>query len=517
MRSVWIPLLVAMSLVAACSSDAPVLDILEVPPTSGVGGGGAGQVAPFPPSAGGGSGGPGEQGVIRFDDAAIDLGKAGAYPSDLAVDSKGALYTVDGDQVPCKVRAYATDGGTAPLTTIPIAAADLVDMDGTSPALSPSSFGSGLFGAFTGDLAIAFDRWLLVTVGAGNSISSDTGGPRYLANLVVLDTANGEVAQTVNLAQTISRSVQLSSGASRSAVTQSMPSGVLFLPAGDGTKRGRIFVAMSNGMGDSFGLSDYFPGTVQEWEVDFTASLPVKREVTRTHVSKHYNPVALSGYVSANGRRTLILTSAGASRFDENYVLQPLNSAYLEFLDLDADAWRPNWELNLGPVLPSVAPLAHGSDGNGVRFALFTSQTFGALYAVELTGLESNPVDPSRIRLLRTVDLVPGGSRQAGSGYQPSVAVTSSGRTALVSSFSSSSLMVLALPSDIEYGQVAIDPAPFDTANLASAKYSGIGAVAIPRGGAADAYCIVNGTYGPGWTPLGSACIGSLTVPDGLP
>jgi hypothetical protein len=118
---------------------------------------------------------------------------------------------------------------------------------------------------------------------------------------------------------------------------------------------------------------------------------------------------------------------------------------------------------------------------------------------------------------MRSIDLVAGGSSQAGSGYLPSVAVTSSGRTALVSSFNSSSLIVVALPSDIEFGQVAVDPAPFDTANLASAKYSGIGAVAIPRGGAADAYCIVNGTYGPGWTPLGSACIGSLTVPNGLP
>ena len=525
MRSLWTLLLLAAPLLVACGSNPPELLILEVPPTSGVGGGGAGQPAYFPSTGGGTGGGGVEVDPVVFDDSVIDLGRAGGYPSDLAADSKGTLYTVDDALVPCKVLAYPSDGGTAPIATVAIGPADLIDMDGSTPARSVNAFGAGLFGAYTGDLAIVFNRWLLVTVGAGNSISFDANGPLYLANLVVIDTWNRKVVQTVNLAWPLPRSGSFAGGGNFGSVTQSMPVSLIFLPTGDGTTSGTLHVAMSNGMGDNYGLSDYFPGTVQEWAVDFRAPEPVSAvtsgtvpgEITRTYFSKYYNPVALSGYVAADGRRCLILTAAGGSRFDANYVLQPLSSAHLEFLDLESNSWQPNWEINLGPILPSVAPLAHGSDGNGVQFALLTSQTFAAVYVVELTGLESNPVDTSCIRLLRSTDLTPGGASQAGSGFQPGIAVTPSGRTALVTAFNSSSLSVLALPSDIEYGQITIDPVPFDTVNLVSSKHSGLGALAILPGASADAYFVVNGTFTPNYTPAGSAFVGTLTVPKGLP
>jgi len=452
------------------------------------------------------------------------LGKPGGYPSDLITDGNGTLLTVDDAQIPCNVVAWPLDRiAAAPLYTVPLTAQDLVDHDGTRPARAPTTFGNGLFGAFTGDLELVFGRWLLVTVGAGNSVSDDGSSPLRLANLVVIDLQTKRVVQSVNLAWGLAHSGQTSNGIPYLGLPQSLPSMVAFVPNGGGTQAGRIYVAMSNGAGSTLGLQTFYNGTVQSWLADFTQPQPLSVDttgkapvdVTHTWVSDRYNPVGFTRYTNPSGHATLILTNAGASRFDASFVLQPTTDAFLEFLDLERDDWRDDWAVNLGGILPSVSKLAVARDRNGLAYGMLASQTFGAAWFVELTGLDANPVDPSRLRLLRSVDLVPGGAATAGTAFLAGATLSPGGRTALFTSFNSGTLIALGLPDDIEFGPMALYPDPLLAGRLGPAR-SSLGALVAPPNAVADAFFVVNGTFDASWNPVGSSYIGTLSVQGGL-
>jgi hypothetical protein len=488
---------------------------------------GAGPGTPPPPPGGDDGGGDGGSGgepppavTVTFDDAAVDLAHPGGFPSDLVVDGSGNLYTVDDAQIPARIVAYP-DGSTL-TTLVTLTVNHLIDHDGTSPARAPSTWGNGLFGAFVGDIELAHNRWLLVTVGAGNSLSDDTSKPLRLANLVVIDTQTAMVVQTVNLAWPLVKDGQMSSGGSYRTIPQSLPSMVAFVPAHDGTLTGQVMVAMSNGGGSSAGLQQFFGGTVQVWQADFGQGQPLSVEttgkaaadVTRTYVSPNFNPVGLTPYTVAQDSDYVILTSAGASRFDQSYVAHPTTDAYLEFLDLGATQWRDSWRINLGAVLPAPQQLARGKDGAGRAFAVLTSQTYAAAYFVDLSGLESDPVDPAGLRLMRTVELTPNAKTSAGSGFLPGVALSPSGGSAIVSSFNSGTLSVLLLPDDVESGEILVDPEPFTA--LGPAR-SSLGALVAPFGGAADVFFVVNGTFDASFQPVRSSFLGTLTVAGGLP
>ncbi|MHC4341713.1 MAG: hypothetical protein ACYSX0_16060 [Planctomycetota bacterium] len=515
MRSLFLFVLLGL---AACDSDFQPLVLDQTPPT------GSTPTAPIPPGspASGESGGGEGSGTvqIRFDDSAIDLGRPGGFPSDLVANSSGVLLTVDDAMVPCNVVAHSSGAVPAGVLSVKIAANHLADMDGGSPARAPTTFGSGLFGAFTGDMELAFDRWLLVTVGAGNSASSAGSKPLHLANLVVIDTLKGEVVQTVNLGWTLTHSGKMSDGAPFTGIPQSLPVMCSFVPAGNGTQTGRIYVALSNGAGSSAGLGIFYPGTVQVWSANFNTSSPISVhttgkssvDVTRTYVAGHFNPVGLTLYTAQRGTSFLIVTSAGASRFDASYVLLPTTETFLEFIDLDTGEWRDQWALNLGAVLPAPHRIVLGVDGFGTHYGLLASQTYGAAYLIDLTGLESNPVDTDRLARLRHVDLVPGGAATAGSDFLTGIVITPSGRNAVVSSFDHARLRVLSLPADIRFGAIAVDPTPFDDASLGASQAMGLGALAAPAGAAAEIYAIVNGSFDLSFNPVRSAHIGTLSA-----
>jgi len=471
-----------------------------------------------------GGGGPAPSGpTVAFDETATGLGKLGAFPSALTVDGLGRLFTVDDAGIPASVLGFASDGSTAPLVSVAIKAADLIDMDGSSPARSATAFGPGLFGAFTGDIEVAFNRYLLVTVGAGNSISTDGTNFLRLANLVVIDTQTATVVQTINLAWPLRSDGDFSAGGSYQEIPQSLPVMCAFVPATNGTPTGRVYVAMSNGAGSSAGLANFFRGTVQEWRADFTANQPLSIEtagkaatdVTRTFVSDHYNPVGLTRYTAANQASYLVLTVAGASLFS-GFVVQPTTDALLEFLDLDANLWRSGWARNLGAILPAAQRIAMGKDATGAHFGVLTSQTYGAAYIVDLHGLEGNPVDQTRLGLLRTVELAPGAAALAGSDFLPGVAVTPSGSAVVISSFNTASLTVLTLPADVALGPILVNPAPFDV-SLGTSHGLGLGALVAPAGAAADVYVIVNGAFDASFAPSRQAFIGALTTDGQLP
>jgi hypothetical protein len=455
---------------------------------SGSGGGGAG---------GGGNPAPPAPPRITFDDAVFDLGVSGGFPSDM-VFVNDRLYTVDDAAVPANVVVF--DQGVP--TSIAITANQLIDHDGLTPARAPATAGNGLFGAFLGDLEIALNRYVLVTVGAGNSVSDDGANPLRLANLVVLDGQTGTYVQTVNLAGELAVAGEFSNSGNYVSIPQSLPVMSAFVPDRTDPQKGTIYVAMSNGAGSSAGLSTFFAGTVQEWSVDFARNDPVASAPDRTYVTAHYHPVGLSFYATRDNRPYVILTSAGASQFDASFVLQPTTDAYLEFLDLDAALWRDTWAVNLGRIVPSTHALAIGAE-----FALLTSQTFAQVYAVDLSGLESQPVDTAKLRLFQTVDLVPGGA-VAGSGFQSDVVIRPSGKHAVVSSFTRASLTVLELPGDIATGTILVNPPPFDAASMQSTLGLGLGAVINGD----DLFFVVNGNF----NPARNSFVGSLDADGAL-
>jgi hypothetical protein len=446
-----------------------------------------------------------------LDDDTISLGSPGGFPSDLAWDGDDRIYAVKDALIPATVVGYdVTTAPQPPLLQAQIAATDLVDHDGVTPARAPTSFGIGLFGAFTGDIEVVGTRWIFVTVGAGNSMSSDASGPLRLANLVVIDADLQRVVQTVNLAWTLNAPGHGSTGAAYLAVPQSLPSMVTFIPDAGGATTGRVYVALSNGAGSSAGLQDFFHGTVQSWRVDFTQPLPLAPDTvgkapgdaTRTYVSAYYNPVGFTRY-----KRFLVLTNAGASRFTPSFVAEPTTDAVLEFLDVDADVWRDNWTVNLGEILPATGAIALGKDAAGTLFGALASQTFAAAYVVDLSGLDETPVDPLKLRLLRAVELAPGGLTTPGTGYQPGVAVAPDGETAYVASFTDGALRVLSLPDDIELGDIGIDEAPYDVLGLAG---SSLGACVAPSGAFSEVFFLVNGTFDASFNPVRSSFIGTV-------
>ena len=230
---------------------------------------------------------------------------------------------------------------------------------------------------------------------AGLSNSDDGQNPLRLANLVVIDTQTAQVVQTINLAWPLNFTGQFDNGGPYDVIPQSLPSMVAFVPARNGTLTGAVYVALSNGAGTSAGIQAYYSGTVQSWRANFALPQPLSIDatgkaptaITRTHVSNYYNPLGLTRYTNPDGFSYLILTDAGASIFDANFVAHPATNAFLEFLDLDTEQWRDAWAVDLGPILPATQAITLGTDAHGTRFGLMSSQTFAAAYVLRAESL----------------------------------------------------------------------------------------------------------------------------------
>jgi hypothetical protein len=237
--------------------------------------------------------------------------------------------------------------------------------------------------------------------------------------------------------------------------------------------------------------------------------------VTKTYVSGHFNPVGLTRYRNAAEVDYLLLTNAGASRLDENYIAQPQSDAVLEVLDLQSRVWRPELEMNLGPVLPATQRMPLGRDATGRPFAVLSSQTYAAAYVVDLTGLESRPADPTGLGLLRTIEFGAGAATTTGSGFFPGIGLTPSSGTLVVSSFLPAALRFASLPGDIAEGAIDVDPSPF--VEVRTDPSGGFGALVVPANNVSDVYVLSNGTFDfTTFLPKDHAYVASFTARDGL-
>ena len=456
----------------------------------------------------------------------------GSFPSDV-VRFGNTLFTTDADEVdangalviPVDVSGPAPVASTRFVPT-PVLAGDLVDSQG-NPGDLQSPIG---FGFFLNDVAIVGDHVGLVLANAGGSDSSPT-----LSDLVVFDPMTGAILQVVNLANPYSKAGLFdSSGAPvpLGGFIQAGAEALEFVPTSPG--RGRLYVAMTNLI---FGAPSYgtlrYPGTLQVYDVDASAPVPVKPRaatglVTQTILTVDYNPVALSAIVSEAGlglskERRLLVTVGGTTGFDANFNLVPVTDASVEALDADTGAFLGRFRL--GKAGLSGTRPALGQDGVDHHVGFFPSAVTGEVYLLLLDGLYAPLVDPSRLAVLRGPNNgIPITAGQAGSpgGNINGVGLAPDGRTLVVSGFGNlfafpaplpGRLYLLGLPPDVVSGAgfgASFTPGATEYASVPGRTLGALALVPNP-GDRPDVYVLVGGPLDPlTFLGTGPASLGSL-------
>ncbi len=88
----------------------------------------------------------------------------------------------------------------------------------------------------------------------------------------------------------------------------------------------------------------------------------------------------------------------------------------------------------------------------------------------------------------------------------------------MLSTFAPASLVIVGLPADLEYGAIAVNPAPFDTADLTAERSGGMGALIVAPNNDRDVYVLTNGTFDfSTYAPKDPAFVATLTVRNRLP
>ena len=405
-----------------------------------------------------------------------------------------------------------------------VRATDLVDSNG-QPGDVNNPVG---FGFFLNDLCIADDRTGFVLANAGGSDTVPT-----CCNVVVFDPTTGAIRQVVDLANPFSTGGPLvdSTGAAVPgwAFTQAGAEGVEYVPQPSG--RGLLFVAMSNFV---FGAPSYgtvkYPGTVQVYDVDPTAPVPVTPRlapgfVTQTLHLGGYNPAAVARWPGQTGVERLLVTVAGTSVADVLGRLVPAADASVEVYDGTTLAFLGVFRL--GPAALASTRPALGRDARGHGVGFFPSSVTGEAYLLRLDGLDSDPVDADRVAVLRgPANGIPVDPASAGlpGGNVAGIALSDSGRTLVVAGFGDlfafptpkpGRLLALSLPEDLvassSFGNTFVP----GTANLVTSPGRTLGSLVLLPGGGPfpDVFVAVGGLIDLStFLGAGPASLGTLTT-----
>lgn len=511
-------------LLSACGGGqgepAPFQETFPVP-DGGIGGGGTPTPPPAPP-----------QGPLWDADAA-SYGRTalfGSFASDL-VRHGDTLFAVDADALEtagARILAYDVSGPTpvasTSFATTTILGTDLIDSSGN--AADPTNpIG---FGFFVNDVLIVNDTLGFVLVNAGGS---DTAVG--LCNVVAFDPTTGTVRQVLDIALPYlsgaplfdSNGLPLPGGMFR----QSGAEGMAYARVSD--TAGKLYVAMSNILfaAPSNGATK-LPGTVQVFDVQTPDAAPLA-PATADGVTpfiiqtQGYNPVALEAVAvpTAGGSAVhrLLVTVAGTTGFDANFNLVPLTASSVEAYDATTGALHGVFQLGL-TGLAAIRP-ALGVDSAGHRVAFYPSSVTGEVYLLRLDGLYQEPIDASRLAVLRgPLNGIPITTAQAGGpgGNITGVGLSPDGRTLAVSGFGDlfavpqvpGQLFLLALPSDLVTGAgFGAGFTPGSTQFAAAAGRTLGNLVLVPNAGdRPDVYVNLSGTLDASFLGSGSASLGSL-------
>lgn len=448
-----------------------------------------------------------------WDPAAVSLDRTalfGSFSSDL-VDFETSLFVTDADAVEgggAFVRAFDL-GGTVPVpstrfTPVHVRAIDLIDsLGGAGDAASPIGFGF-----FLNDLLVTDARTGFVLASAGGSDSVPA-----CSNLVVFDPTAGTLRQVVDLAIPFTSGAPLldSTGAAvpGQRFTQSGAEGLAYVPVTAST--GVLFVAMSNFV---FGAPSYgavkYPGTVEVYDVDLSLGAPVRRRatatlLTQTILTHGFNPSAVTAIRLASGAARLLVTVAGTTGYDASSHLVPLTPAAVEVYDAATLSFAGSFDLGLAGLASSRPAL--GTDAAGHHIAALASSVKGEVYLLRTDGLYEDPIDTSKVAVLRgpkngiAIDSAAAGGP---GGNVAGLAISSDGRTLVASGFGDlfafpaplpGRLYALTLPNDVLLDAAFTRTFVAGTTRLVTATGTTLGPVVIhpTMAGAPEVFAAVSG------------------------
>ncbi|MHC4598868.1 MAG: hypothetical protein ACYS47_07680 [Planctomycetota bacterium] len=340
---------------------------------------------------------------------------------------------------------------------------DLLHSGGT-PVGAGDTFGAWMLEAKTEDLLVVSGTAGFLLVG-----QSHEGDAPFLANLVHFDPTTGALLQVVNLAVSYADTgLTRSDGTAIASFVQTNPAGVAFVSTGGST--GKLYVVMSN-LYSTTGMNDFVfnPGTVQVFDVLLGGGTPITTPATTVIRPTKWNPVHATPYVSPQTGAGFVLVSNGG--ITEYYGQPPFGysppyqtfsqtESNIEVIDAATDAIVADIPMGLAAL--SMGDIAIGKDGADRTVGMIGSKFYGHLYAVELTGLDQNPIDTASIKPIRNgYHPIPVFQSALGNDHTwaVDVALSPNGRYAFVGAFNQADVHVVSLPADWYTGTFTVNPA----------------------------------------------------------
>jgi hypothetical protein len=403
----------------------------------------------------------------------------GGFPSDLAlVDTdalRNTLFVTDEAAVDAaggaRVLAFDLEAAGMPASAgfggLQLLKTDLRHTNG-SGVLATDTFGTWAVEAATADLLV-----LSPTAACLFASASQEGDPPFLANFFWFNPTSASLRQTVNLGipTTPPGTPVRSDGSSVGTFTQSNPTGAAYVPTGAAT--GKLYVSMSNlHTAAAMNAMVYNPGTVLAFAVDPGASPPVTTPPAAVVRPSKWNPVHVTAYTSpATGKSWALVSNAGVTQYygtaaswgySPPYQTVSHTDASIEVIDPATDAVVAAIPMGLAAL--SFGAIAIGKDGTGRTVGMIGSSFYGQVYAVDLSGLDTDPIQASTIRPLRSAYRpIPVFHSREGDAHTWAcdVALSPNGRYAFVCAFNQAEVHVVGCPADWETGEFTAHPAPF--------------------------------------------------------
>jgi len=403
----------------------------------------------------------------------------GGFPSDMQIGDaeslRGTLFVTDEAAVDAaggaRVLAFDMELPGLPSSTA-FGGFHLLKTDlrhtGGSGVQPADTFGSWGVEAATADLLV-----ISPTAACLLASASHEGDPPFLANLFWFNPMNASLPQTVNLAipTTPPGTPVRSDGSSVGTFTQSNPTGMAWVTTGPAA--GKLYVSMSNLHGAAaMNAMVYNPGTVMAFSVDLGSSPPVTVPPAAVIRPGKWNPVQVTAYTSpATGKSYALVSNAGVTQYygttpswgySPPYQTASFTDASVEVIDPATDAIVASIPMGLAAL--SFQAIAIGKDGTGRTVGMIGSSFAGQVYAMDLSGLDADPVQTASLRPLRSAyHPIPVFHSREGDDHTWAcdVALAPNGRYAFVSAFNQAEVHVLGCPSDWETGEFEAHPEPF--------------------------------------------------------
>ncbi len=349
------------------------------------------------------------------------------FPSDIEIVGAAGLDGI----------GFVYDGSL--VQAIRLGAGSLSAPVGISGFTVPSGFGFG------DDLLILSASQGFATTSSGSSASSP------VSRVFVFNPTTGNQLQNLDVARshTFPAGTVDTQGSTVTTITQANVAGVAYVATSG--FQGKLYVVMSNAK--SFGNpSEYFPGTVQVFAVDWSLGTPVSTTPSAVVRTTDFNATHATPFVDPNsGDRTVLVVNTG--KVAVNSGVGAVSSAgSMDVVDTDSDAVVATFPLgNAGPSFSDVGirTFRNALTGRWESRGLLGGAVWGHLYEVDLTRVDEL-FDGAAAPTSFAAGVLHGASNPlvltsgtAGNDYIVEVECSSDGRYAFATSFNLGEIRVV--------------------------------------------------------------------------